>query len=146
MPLTREQVIELWDQNWKGGWGYIPWSEALEGLTAEQAAWRPQPSRHSIWEIALHLIFWRDFMVRRARNETVSDEERDRRNHESPSDVSEEAWNAVRRRFESSQREVHDAIAIADDAEGFLHLTFHDTYHVGQIAYIRAMHGLPPIV
>ncbi len=146
MSLTRESIIDLWDRQWTGGWGYAPWSQVLEGLTAEQAAWRPQPGRHSIWEIALHLIFWRDFMVRRAHNETVSAEERDRRNHESPADVSEEAWNAVRERFRASQQEVHNAIGIADETENFLHLTFHDNYHVGQIAYLRAMQGLPPIV
>ena len=29
--------------------------EALEGLTAVQAAWKPSPDRHSIWQIVDHL-------------------------------------------------------------------------------------------
>ncbi len=33
--------------------------EALEGLTAAQAAWKPTPERHSIWQIVRHLILWK---------------------------------------------------------------------------------------
>ena len=34
-------------------------SEALNGLTAAQAAWKPAPERHSIWQIVRHLILWK---------------------------------------------------------------------------------------
>ena len=27
---------------------------SLRGVTAQQAAWRPGPDRHNIWELALH--------------------------------------------------------------------------------------------
>lgn len=37
---------------------------ALRGVTAEQAAWRPAPGRHSIWALALHLAYWK-YAVRR---------------------------------------------------------------------------------
>lgn len=30
--------------------------DALEGLTAAQAVWKPSPGRHSIWQIIDHLV------------------------------------------------------------------------------------------
>ncbi|MBM3756752.1 MAG: DinB family protein [Acidobacteria bacterium] len=37
---------------------------SLRGVTAEQAAWRPAPKRHNIWEIAVHCAYWK-YVVRR---------------------------------------------------------------------------------
>jgi hypothetical protein len=37
---------------------------SLRGLTARQAAWRPGPGRHNIWEIAVHTAYWK-YVVRR---------------------------------------------------------------------------------
>jgi DinB superfamily len=37
---------------------------SLRGLTAEQAAWRPDPTRHNIWELAVHCAYWK-YAVRR---------------------------------------------------------------------------------
>jgi hypothetical protein len=37
---------------------------ALRGLSAAEAAWRPAPARHSVWEIALHAAYWK-YAVRR---------------------------------------------------------------------------------
>jgi len=32
---------------------------ALRGVTAGDAAWRPGPGRHNIWEIAVHAAYWK---------------------------------------------------------------------------------------
>lgn len=37
---------------------YPPLLTALGGLTAQQAAWKPAPPRHSTWQIVRHLIHW----------------------------------------------------------------------------------------
>jgi hypothetical protein len=37
---------------------------ALRGVDAEQAAWRATPRRKSIWELALHIAYWK-YTVRR---------------------------------------------------------------------------------
>ncbi len=36
-----------------------PLSGALRSLTAAEAAWKPAPARHSIWQIVRHLILWK---------------------------------------------------------------------------------------
>ncbi len=37
---------------------------SLRGVTTEQAAWRPGPDRHNIWELTLHAAYWK-YVVRR---------------------------------------------------------------------------------
>jgi len=38
--------------------------QSLKGVSAKQAAWRPAPGRHNIWELALHSAYWK-YAVRR---------------------------------------------------------------------------------
>jgi hypothetical protein len=37
---------------------------SLRGVSAATAAWRPAPSRHNIWEVAVHAAYWK-YAVRR---------------------------------------------------------------------------------
>ncbi len=32
---------------------------SLRGMTAEEAAWRPGPNRHNVWELVLHCAYWK---------------------------------------------------------------------------------------
>lgn len=38
--------------------------QSLKGVTAKQAAWRPGPGRHNIWELTLHAAYWK-YVARR---------------------------------------------------------------------------------
>ena len=46
---------------WHGGASTLG---CLRGVAAEQAMWKPHPDRHSIWELTLHLAYWK-YAVRR---------------------------------------------------------------------------------
>jgi DinB family protein len=48
-------------KNWHGGPSPVG---ALRGVGAEQAAWRATPRRKSVWELALHIAYWK-YAVRR---------------------------------------------------------------------------------
>lgn len=37
---------------------------SIRGLSVREAAWRPGPDRHSIWEIVVHAAYWK-YVVRR---------------------------------------------------------------------------------
>src|SRR6266446_874752 len=37
---------------------------SIRGVTARQAAWRPKPGAHNIWELTLHAAYWK-YVVRR---------------------------------------------------------------------------------
>jgi hypothetical protein len=43
-------------KNWHGGPSPVG---ALRGVAAEQARWRPTPRRKSVWELALHIAYWK---------------------------------------------------------------------------------------
>ena len=102
-------VLQWWDAAWDEGLWYAPWSKAIDGLTAAQAAWTPAPGRHSIWAILNHMCFWREHALRVLRNDRPSKEEVEKRNFETPADVSEAAWAAARQRFATLQ--AHLALA-----------------------------------
>jgi len=36
-----------------------PLGKVVQGLNAQQAAWRPAPERHSIWQIVRHVTHWK---------------------------------------------------------------------------------------
>src|SRR5689334_3894877 len=38
---------------------------SLRGVTATQAAWRPGPQRHNIWELTVHAAYWKYVAIRR---------------------------------------------------------------------------------
>jgi hypothetical protein len=38
---------------------------SIRGLTARQAAWRPSPKRHNIWELVVHSAYWKYAALRR---------------------------------------------------------------------------------
>jgi hypothetical protein len=42
---------------------------SLRGLSAAEAAWRPAPGRHNIWEIAVHAAYWKYIARRRLLSE-----------------------------------------------------------------------------
>ncbi len=37
---------------------------SIRGLKPEEAAWRPQPERHNIWEYVVHAAYWKYRVVR----------------------------------------------------------------------------------
>lgn len=48
----------------KEGWQWQPsLTHALSGLSAAQAAWKPSPDRHSIWQSVRHLTLWKGGVV-----------------------------------------------------------------------------------
>ena len=59
---TVERIRRHLERNFEGRPWYgdaIP--KALEGLTADRAAARPIAAAHSIWEILLHMIAWKQY-------------------------------------------------------------------------------------
>ena len=38
---------------------------SVRGVTPVQAAWRPAPGRHNIWEVTVHTAYWKHEVCRR---------------------------------------------------------------------------------
>jgi uncharacterized damage-inducible protein DinB len=132
--------------------------EILSGVTAAQAAARPIPNAHSIWQIVLHIAGWDGAVLKRMQGtpKMLSDEE----NFPTISDTSEAAW----KKAIAYTKDVHDqlvkAVAAFPDArlsEGvpgkekqpyydffymFAGIAQHECYHAGQIVLLKKFAGL----
>jgi hypothetical protein len=142
----RELLSKMWNETWANDTWYAAWNKTFAGLTVQQAAWKPDPKRHSIWQILNHIAFWRETVVNRLAGKPPTDEECTRRNFETPSDVNDAAWRDAQARFERSHQMI--AHVIADEklpVEKVQYLLPHDAYHLGQIMYLRALQGLPAV-
>jgi uncharacterized damage-inducible protein DinB len=123
--------------------------ELLEDVTAEEAAARPAPGAHSIWEVALHIGAWDAIVVRRMAGETLVEvPEAEDWPQPGPSAAS---WDATRQALREGNRRLRQAIAALDgarldapvpgkdyDHRFLLHgVVQHDLYHAGQIALLK---------
>lgn len=124
--------------------------ELLDGVTAEQAAARPIPSAHSIWELVHHIIAWEQIAKRRLEGDPVKNPP-DEMNFPPLAETSEAAWNATLQALEASNQDLRNAVKKIDDAKleeivpqapysnyALLHgVIQHDLYHAGQIALLK---------
>ena len=148
--MERDDFLQHWNDAWKDGLWAAPWSKMLDDLTPQQAAWAPKSadgkSRHCIWQIVNHMIFWRELDLRTFKGDKPTAEETQRRNYEPTPEPTNANWDKTRQHFAKTQTEIAAAIANEkNQIERLQYHPFHDNYHVGQIMYLRAMQGLKPI-
>lgn len=141
--LSNHDLAKWWDDCWTSEVEMAPWGKAVSGLTPEQAAWKPTDDHHSIWEIVLHMSFWREYELSKANGEPRDEAEIARRNWVVVEDVSEAVWNGEVDRL----AELHVQIKMQMDeseekAEILRCLLMHDAYHMGQIMLLRGLQGL----
>ncbi len=140
-------LIDWWKNAWAQGLWPASWRAAVQGHTPAQAAWRPGPGRHSIWQIVAHMLFWREHeLAQVAGKPRASDAEIAAGNFPEPTDVSEGAWRRTVERLKQTQDRI--AALYKDPAANVDRLSFllpHDCYHMGQINYLRALQGLKPV-
>jgi uncharacterized Fe-S cluster protein YjdI/uncharacterized damage-inducible protein DinB len=137
-------------------WHGAALGENLEGIDAAQAASRPVPEAHSIWEIVLHMTGWTREVARRLQG-----------GHPAPpaegdwpavGRVSEEAWSRARAALSEAHSTLADAVERFPEARWservggerdpplgtgvsyaamLAGLVQHDAYHGGQIGLLR---------
>lgn len=127
---------------------YPPVLEALDGLTAVQASWKPLPDRHSIWQIVDHLTKRKEWERR-----VILGERLPAPAWEDPSG-DDTAWRAAIEQLRTAQAQLLEAIEglTEDDLRKLpptrtgwavvnliLNKVAHDAYHAGQIRYLRAL-------
>jgi uncharacterized damage-inducible protein DinB len=57
-------LLDTLDGAFGRGWQGTTVLGALRGLTPREALWRPAPGRHNVWELVLHVAYWK-YVVRR---------------------------------------------------------------------------------
>jgi uncharacterized damage-inducible protein DinB len=153
MDLLRRNLEITYD---KEDW-FIPLRTALEGVTAEQANWRPDgEGANTIAEITAHLLFYKERLLQRLREEPAELTAESNDETFVPEATTEESWQAMVARM----GQINDVLteAVADlPPEAFERMLtkkelgwqlnsilLHDAHHGGQIVYIRKLQGSWP--
>jgi uncharacterized damage-inducible protein DinB len=145
--MDKQAMLELWDEFNRNNTWFAGIFNAFEGLSPQQAAWKPEPKRHSIWQILSHICYWREVVVKRTMTQQQPPEDEIARlQWEEPIKPTDDAWRAARDRLTRSHkivREIIESGALTWDK--FKYMIPHDSYHVGQVTYLRAMQGMKAI-
>jgi hypothetical protein len=145
-----ELVLALFDEAYKKKTWHGPnLRQAIRGVSAEQAAWRPGVKRHNIWEETVHAAYWKH--VVRSRIEggkrgsfALKGSNFFRRPEKGR--ANEVAWRADKELLEREHRALRATIEEVLDTprgERFLRqiygVALHDVYHAGQIRLLRQL-------
>ena len=127
---------------------------ALRGVSAAEAARRPGPGRHNVWELAVHCAYWKYAVWRRLTGAARGSFPAGGSNwFPRPAARSLAAWDADRRLLERMHRELRGAIrglpsrGLHRRAPGLKTTPFdlvagiaaHDLYHAGQIQLLKRL-------
>ncbi|WP_088043738.1 DinB family protein [Bacillus sp. EAC] len=135
-----------------------PLSTALEGLKVEDAIWKQNETAHSIVEIVNHLYFYNERWLNRFKGEIPT--EVVKRNADTffeIKQITEDHWQELVQKIdeglanwqqiieESTEEKLHEQIPTFPEGaiwwEALSNLCTHNTYHIGQIIFIRKLQG-----
>jgi hypothetical protein len=150
-----ELLLRIIDQSYDHlAWHGTNLKGSLRGLTAEEAAWRPAPGRHNIWEIAVHAAYWKYTVRRRLLREKRGSFPLKGRNWlVRPESGGEKEWKADLALLEEAHRNMREAISKLPRAKLYLRaygskvsnaatiygVASHDVYHAGQIQLLKRL-------
>jgi len=124
---------------------FVPANIAVEGLTAKQAMWTDGSGNHSAGQLANHIIFWNERLLKSFRNEPV--EKFNGNNDETFNSFDEKSWDATVKKLDEVLSAWETEIKNADDAklndwyENIANMNTHNAYHTGQIIFLRKLQG-----
>jgi hypothetical protein len=123
--------------------------QSIRGVTARQAAWRPSPGRHNIWEVTLHAAYWKYVVRRRIEGGKRGSFALKGSNffpRPEKGNLSETAWRADKELLEREHEALGETIRRWESSgrsEKVLRMiwgvAFHDVYHAGQIRLLRRL-------
>ena len=128
--------------------------QSLRGVSAEDAAWRPVPGRHNIWEMAVHAAYWKYAVRRRLRGDPRGSFACAGSNWfvrpSSTTHNKEKAWLQDKLLLEREHQKLRDAVLewaqVRSHRIPLAHVygvAFHDVYHAGQIRLLRRLRPGP---
>jgi hypothetical protein len=143
-------VLALLDEAYeKRTWHGPNLKQSIKGVTAKQAAWRPAPGRHNIWEETLHAAYWKYALRRRIEGGKRGAFALKGSNffaRPEKGKCSEAAWRADKELLGREHRALRAAVAkvlrmprAAKLRPSLYGVAFHDIYHAGQIRLLRRL-------
>ena len=139
---------------WHGGASVLG---ALRGVKPEEAAWKPAPDRHSIWDLTLHVAYYNYVIWRRMTGAAEGGFPRSPSHFPKPPDeVTAGSWKKDRALVREYHNLVLEAMRAFDPsrmdepwsaASGYtfadllMGIVLHDTYHAGQIQMVKRLYA-----
>jgi hypothetical protein len=146
--LNMDFLLTLLDEGFdKKSWHGPNLRNAIRGVSAKQAAWRPAAGLHNIWEYTLHAAYWKYVVRRRITGEKRGSFALAGSNFfPRPADPGETAWKRDIEILVTAHQDLRYAVAhLAKTSPAMEHLirgaAAHDFYHAGQIRLLRRMAG-----
>lgn len=153
----KDIVLHLWDTTYDvEGW-HPPLKDALENLDHEGALWRPHKDAHNIWELLNHLICYKDRFICRLEDKSFEPDITDNeQTFQRGIGTTEEEWQGRVSHLAHIQTVIRDKVSALSDTDldkplpdapiggQMLSLASHDSYHTGQIMFLRKLQGLWP--
>jgi uncharacterized damage-inducible protein DinB len=129
-------------------------ADLLGDVSHTEAAARPVPSAHSIWELVLHMAAWAEIVRQRLGAAEAPDLTREQ-DWPPVGEASAEAWRSAMQRLKDAHRDLAADVAELPDAAldkripGHDHTVTetvhgvieHDAYHGGQVAVLKRALG-----
>ncbi len=150
-----EQLLAILDQAYdRKSWHGTNLRGSVRRVSPDEAAWRPAPGRHNIWEITVHAAYWKYVVWRLLSGGARGSFPLKGSNwFERPRDASVEAWRQDVALLAEVHRQLREAVA-ALDARALARTpkgskstrlalvsgaAAHDLYHAGQIQLLKKL-------
>lgn len=124
---------------------FVPLNTAIDGLTAQQANWKPEKGDHSSGELVHHLLFWNQRQLQKFKGEPAGDNPKT--NDETFEKFDQAQWEATYGQLKQVMTDLESWVKSAPEsdlkshAENLANISMHNAYHIGQIVVIRKLQG-----
>jgi len=155
LSMGSGDLLFLVEQSYdKKAWHGTNLRGSIRGLSAREAAWRPGPGRHNIWEIVVHCAYWKYIVRRRILGEKKGSFPLVGSNwFQRSANLTEQAWKEDVRLLELCHRSMLDAVTqltpgdLPRKPKGskvsnlaiIVGIASHDVYHAGQIQLLKRL-------
>jgi len=152
-----EQLLAIIDQAYDHtSWHGTNLRGSIRRVSSDQAAWRPNPGRHNIWETVVHAAYWKYAATRRFTGGARGSFPLKGSNwFKRPHEKTEKAWKNDIELLDQMHREFRGAVARLSERElastppgrkvsNFALLSgiaAHDLYHAGQIQLLKKLYS-----
>jgi uncharacterized damage-inducible protein DinB len=145
-PTSLKSILleQLRSTHNQAGW-FVPVNTAVEGLSAEQAAWTYGKGNHSVGQLAYHIWFWDKEELAKFNGEPpvkYSGKNDDTFNNYDP-----KKWDETVKHLDQVLSDWENAVQAASDsklsewASSIAHIGAHNAYHIGEIVMVRKAQG-----
>jgi hypothetical protein len=146
----KEVLLKQFDNCYDKNEWFVAVRNAIEGVTAEQAAWKPDRVQHSIWELLSHLIHDNNAFLQRSQG--LEYKSHVASNDETFNPVTG-SWESDLERFGTIMANLRELIQNANESKfneptpprnelwqnELASLNAHNAYHGGQIVLLRKL-------